>query len=239
MIGLQQYINEAYNEKKYGVLLDRVDLKGVTDQKKMAKLIKDGLEQAMTRYKLIRVEAVEKYNKKGEDDWNANFAKAIEKEEQKVIAYMKTKPGIMKRKPEKQQKYIDEKIEKFKKEWPTKHKKWLANIDFEEKYMRVYFYGDIHSGSSKTEYSNEYHDNDSKAAQISDTITSRQKHDEDWKSLEGLFITVQPSDLTRGWVSFDIYPEFPEEVQKKLDKEVRRFCDFMCGEYDSGRYMGD
>lgn len=239
MIGLQQYINEAYNEKKYGLLLDRVDLKGVTDQKKMAKLIKDGLEQAMTRYKVIRVEAVEKYNKKSEDDWNADFAKAIEKEEQRVIAYMKTKPGIMKRKPEKQQKYIDDKIEKFKKEWPAKHKKWLANIDFEEKYMRVYFYDDIHNGHSKREFSNQYHDNDSKAAQIAGEIVSKQEHDDAWKSLESLFITVEPSNLTRSWISFNVYPEFPEDVQKGLDKEIERFCDFMCGEYDSGRYMGD
>lgn len=237
MIGLQQYISEAYNEKEYGVLLDRVDLKGVTDAKKMAKLIKDGLEQAMTRYKVIRVEAVERYNKKRQDDHDAAMAKAIEREQERVIAYMKTKPGIMKRKPEKQQKYIDDRMEKFKKEYPGVS--WLAKVDFDEKYMRVYFHGDIHSGSSKTEYSNEYHDNGSKASRIAESITSNQKHDEDWKTLEALFITVKPSGLTDSWVSFEIYPEFPDEVQKKLDKEVRRFSDFMCGEYDSGRYMGD
>lgn len=237
MIGLQQYINEAYNEKKYGVLLDRVDLKRVTDQKKMAKLIKDGLDQAMTRYKVIRVDAVEAYNKKRQADHDARMAKDIEREQARVIAYMKTKPGIMKRKPEKQQEYIDKKMEKFKKEYPKAD--WLAEVDFPENFMRVYFNDDIHSGHSKTEYSNETLDNDTKASRISETITSKQKHDEAWQSLEGLFITVKPSGLTDRWVSFDIYPDFPEEVQSKLDKEVRGFGNFMSREYNSGRYMGD
>lgn len=237
MIGLQSYITESFNEKKYGVLLDRVDLKGVTDHNKMTKLIKDGLEQAMTRYKVIRVEAVDKYNKKKQDDHDAKMAKDIEKEQERVIAYMKTKPGIMKRKPEKQQEYIDKKMEKFKSEYPAA--KWLAKVDFAEKYMRVYFHDDIHSGNSKTEYSNEYHDNDSKAKRIAEQIVSGQKHDGVWKSLEGLFITVTHSDLTSDWISFDVYPEFPEDVQKGLDKEVRKFGEFMSSLYGNGRYMGD
>lgn len=237
MIGLQQYINEAYNEKEYGVLLDRVDLKDVKDAKKIAKAIEDGLDQAMTRYKVIRVEAVEAYNKKRQSDHDAQMAKAIEREQERVIAYMKTKPGIMKRKPEKQQEYIDKKMEKFKAEYPKA--KWLAEVDFPEKYMRVYFHGDIHSGNSKTEYSNEWIDNTKKAERIADDIVSGQKHDKAWQSLEGLFITVHTSALTDQWVSFEIYPDFPDDVQKELDKEVRNFGKFMSSQYGNGRYMGD
>lgn len=237
MIGLQQYISEAYNEKEYGVLLDRVDLKDVKDAKKIAKAIEDGLDQAMTRYKVIRVEAVEAYNKKRQSDHDAQMAKAIEREQERVIAYMKTKPGIMKRKLEKQQEYIDKKMEKFKAEYPKA--KWLAEVDFPEKYMRVYFHGDIHSGNSKTEYSNEWIDNTKKAERIADDIVSGQKHDKAWQSLEGLFITVHTSALTDQWVSFEIYPDFPDDIQKELDKEVRNFGKFMSSQYGNGRYMGD
>lgn len=248
MIGLQQYvggrcqqmtayINEAYNEEKYGVLLDRVDLKGVKDATKMTKLLKEGLDQAMTRYKVIRVEAIERYNKKGQEDYEKLKAEAIKKEEKKVIAYMKTKPGIMRRKPEKQQEYIDKKIEKFKAEYPKNH--WIKDIDFDEEYAKVTFYYDIHSGHAAREYRNKYYDNEKKAEEIIDYIVSKQEHDEAWKALEGLFITVSYGGLTDWTAKFNVYPDFPEDVQKGLDKEVERFCDFMSGEYGNGRYMGD
>lgn len=237
MIGLQQYINEAYNEEKYGVLLDRVDLKGVKDATKMTKLLKDGLDQAMTRYKVIRVEAVERYNKKSKEEYDKKMAEDIKKEEKKVIAYMKTKPGIMKRKPEKQQEYIDKKIEKFKAEYPKN--RWIKEIDFDEEYASVRFHYDIHSGHATTEYKDKYYDNEKKASEIVDYIVSKRDHDEAWAALEGLFITVDYSGLTSWTASFSVYPDFPEDVQKGLDKEVERFCDFMSGEYGSGRYMGD
>ena len=145
MIGITEFINESAARSQYGVLLDRLEFNKIPDLPKLTEMIKSAIEQANNRYKIIRVEAIEKLNASIKEYDNIQLKKALAQEEQHVIAYMKTKPGIMRRSEEKQRKYIDDKIEKFKSAWKGPR---LAAVEYDEKELRFSWHDDVHSEHS-------------------------------------------------------------------------------------------
>lgn len=233
MKSLVEYIAESSAINKYGVLLDYVELKKISDLNKLTSLLRDGLEQANSRYKVLRIEAIEQLNKKTQS-WNdAQLKKALANQEKKVIAYMKTKPGIMKRSEEKRQKYIDDKLEKFKSTFKGAS---LAAVEYDEKDLRFSWHADVHSEHSVTRLD---YDIDTVAKKVAEDIDNKRK-DSTWSHLIGISISVDNNELTNQWSpTFHIIPMFDEETEKTLSKEVRRFADFMTQQYDSGDYMGD
>ena len=62
MIGITEFINESAARSQYGVLLDRLEFNKIPDLPKLTEMIKSAIEQANNRYKIIRVEAIEKLN---------------------------------------------------------------------------------------------------------------------------------------------------------------------------------
>lgn len=235
MIELVQFINESVAKDRYGVLLDHIELNKIPSKEKLASLIEDGINQANSRYKILRIEAIEQLNKKT-TEWNkAKFADALKKEEDRVIAYMKTKPGIMKRSNEKRQKYIDDKLEKFKSEWKGAS---LQAVEYDENKLRFKWHNDVHSDHSSTslDYTPDY-----VAEQVAEYIYDK-RNDATWSHLTAIDISVDNHTLTldRFWSpTFNIIPMFDEETEETLSKEVQEFQDFMSAQYNSGHYMGD
>lgn len=236
MISLTQFILESTATRNYGVLLDHIEFKKIPEISKLTSLIKEGIIEANSRYKVLRIEAVERINDKRKQ-WDADkFKKELASEEKRVIAYMQTKPGIMKRSEEKRQKYINDKLEKFKSEWKGSR---LDAVEYDENKIRFAWHMDIHSEHSYTQLGYKLDRIDQLAENIAEYIDNR-KGDETWSHLTGINISVDNSGLTDQWSPcFHIIPMFDEETEKTLSKEVQRFCDFMTGEYNSGRYMGD
>lgn len=235
MIDLVQFINESIAKDKYGVLLDHIELNRIPSVEKLAQLIKEGITQANSRYKVLRIKAIEELNNKT-TEWNAEkLKKALAAQEKQVIAYMQTKPGIMKRSEEKRQKYIDDKLEKFKSEWKGVA---LQAVEYDENNLRFAWHHDVHhdNGYSQLDY-----DIDTVAKKVAQEI-DRQKKDSTWSHLTAIDISVDNDTLTlnKFWSPvFHIIPTFDEETEHTLSAEARKFQDFMSAQYNSGRYMGD
>ena len=233
MIGITEFINESAARSQYGVLLDRLEFNKIPNLSKLTTMIKSAIEQANNRYKIIRVEAIEKLNASRKEYDNIQLKKALAQEEQRVIAYMKTKPGIMRRSEEKQRKYIDDKIEKFKSAWKGPR---LAAVEYDEKELRFSWHDDVHSEHSSSQLND---DRDTVADRVAKDIDSK-RNDSTWSHLTGIDIAVNNSELTSDWCPrFEIIPMFDDETEKKLSKSVRNFSDFMDKQYNSGNYMGD
>lgn len=233
MIGLAEYITESVAMEKYGVLLDKIEFTKIPPVEKLITLIKEGITQANSRYKVLRIEAIEELNKKTQE-WNdAKLKKALADQEKKVIAYMQTKPGIMKRSEEKRQKYINDKLEKFKSEFKGAS---LAAVEYDEKNLRFAWHSDVHGEHS---YEQLDYPIDTVAERIANSIENNKK-DDTWSHLTGICVSVDNTELTNQWQpKFHIIPMFDKETEKKLSKEVQKFQDFMTKQYDSGKYMGD
>lgn len=233
MIGLTEFINESAARAQYGVLLDRLQFNKIPEVSKLTSMIKGSIEQANNRYKIIRIEAIEKLNASTQEYNDAKLKKALAKEEERIIAYMKTKPGIMKRSEEKQRKYIDDKIEKFKSTWKgTK----LAVVEYDEKTLRFSWHDDVHSEHSSSQLN---YDINTVAEKVAEDIDDM-RNDSTWSHLKGIDIAVNNQELTTDWCPrFEIIPMFDDETEKKLAKSVQQFADFMDKQYNSGNYMGD
>ena len=233
MKDLQLYVMESAAINHYGVLLDRIELNKIPSVEKLTQLIKDGITEANSRYKVLRIEAIEELNKKTQE-WNSEkLKKALAAQEKKVIAYMQTKPGIMKRTEEKRQKYINDKLEKFKSEFKGTS---LQAIEYDENKLRFAWHHDVHSEHS---YSQLDYDIDTVAKKVAEEIDS-QKKDTTWSHLEAISISVDNSGLTTNWSPvFHIIPMFDEETEKSLSKEMQKFQDYMSAQYKSNKYIGD
>lgn len=233
MKSLVEYIAESTAIKNYGVLLDHIEFSKIPSKEKLVALIKEGITQANSRYKVLRIEAIEQLNKKTQELNDANLKKALAAQEKKVIAYMQTKPGIMKRSEEKRQKYIDDKLEKFKSEYKGVS---LAAVEYDENNLRFAWHHDIHSEQSYTQLD---YDIDTVANKVAEDIDDKRK-DSTWSHLTGISISVDNSELTNKWSpKFHIIPMFDKETEKTLSKEVQKFQDFMTKQYNSSNYMGD
>lgn len=233
MKSLTEYIVESIATKQYGILLDHIEFQKIPDVNKLITLIKDGITQANSRYKVLRIEAIERLNKRTQE-WNdAKLKKALADEEKKVIAYMKTKPGIMKRSEEKRQKYINDKLEKFKSTFKGAS---LSAVEYDENKLRFAWHEDVHSEHS---YSQLDYDIDTVAKRVAEDIDDKRK-DSTWSHLTGISISVNNEQLTSQWEpQFHIIPMFDKETEKSLSKEIQKFQDFMTKQYDSNEYMGD
>lgn len=238
MLSLTEFINESTAIDSYGVLLDHIELKEIPNLEKLTSLIKEGIIQANSRYKVLRIEAVENLNKETQE-WNAEKLKdALQKEEKRVIAHMQTKPGIMKRSEEKRQKYINDRLEKFKSTWSGEP---LKAVEYDEHRIRFAWHNDITSEHSHTLLGQDIDNIDKVAKSVAEYIDRVKNRGEYWGHLTGISISVDNSDLTTNFFGpyFHIIPMFDEETEKKLSKHVRSFSDYMSKQYNSDRYMGD
>ena len=133
MKSLTQFLNESLlNEARNmvwpnSVLLNNIEIDASKSKDELKKILRDGFEDSFTRYRVLFVDSIEKETEETKNRLANDKAKYLEKMEKDIREYMLTKPGIMKRSPEKQQKYIDDKLAKLALEFDKKHQ-WLLDI---------------------------------------------------------------------------------------------------------------
>ena len=238
MKSLIQFLNESLvNETRNmvwpnSVLLNNIEIDVTKSEDELKKILRDGFEDSLRRYKVLFVDSIEKETEETKNRLANNKAKYLEKMEKDIREYMLTKPGIMKRSPEKQQKYVDDKLAKLALEFDKKNQ-WLlnvANAKIDDNRIEYNYYNDI--------YTNHSHkvirtiDN-----LINDVIEDIQKGD--WKNhIKSIMVSSNKFSRTFSF-GFDVAPVFDDEFEDELDASISRFSDFMSKEYASGRYMGD
>ena len=238
MKSLIQFLNESLvNETRNmvwpnSVLLNNIEIDATKSEDELKKILRDGFEDSLRRYKVLFVDSIEKETEETKNRLANNKAKYLEKMEKDIREYMLTKPGIMRRSPEKQQKYIDDKLSKLALEFDKKNK-WLLNIanaKIDDNRIEYNYYNDI--------YTNHSHrvirtiDN-----LINDVIEDIQKGD--WKNhIKSIMVSSNKFSRTFSF-GFDVAPVFDDEFEDELDASISKFSDFMSKEYASGRYMGD
>ena len=238
MKSLTQFLNESLlNETRKmvwsnSVLLNNIEIDTTKSEDELRKILRDGFEESLTRYRVLFVDSIEKETEETKNRLANNKAKYLEKMEKDIREYMLTKPGIMKRSPEKQQKYIDDKLAKLSLEFDKKHQ-WLldiANTKIDDNRIEYNYYDDIYTNHSHRRIST-----------IDDLVDSVIKdiQKEDWeKHIKSIMVSSNKFSRTFSF-GFDVAPVFDDEFEDKLDASIKRFSDFMSREYASGRYMGD
>ena len=238
MKSLTQFLNESLvNEARNmvwpnSVLLNNIEIDASKSEDELKKILRDGFEDSLTRYRVLFVDSIEKETEETKNRLANNKAKYLEKMEKNIREYMLTKPGIMRRSPEKQQKYVDDKLSKLALEFDKKNK-WLLNIanaKIDDNRIEYNYYNDI--------YTNHSHrvirtiDN-----LINDVIEDIQKGD--WKThIKSIMVSSNKFSRTFSF-GFDVAPVFDDEFEDELDASISKFSDFMSKEYASGRDMGD
>lgn len=238
MKSLTQFLNESLvNEARNmvwpnSVLLNNIEIDASKSEDELKKILRDGFEDSLTRYRVLFVDSIEKETEETKNRLANDKAKYLEKMEKDIREYMLTKPGIMKRSPEKQQKYVDDKLAKLALEFDKKNQ-WLLNIanaKIDDNRIEYNYYNDI--------YANHSHrvirtiDN-----LINDVIEDIQKGD--WKNhIKSIMVSSNKFSRTFSF-GFDVAPVFDDEFEDELDTSISKFSDFMSKEYASGRYMGD
>lgn len=233
MKSLSEYINEGKTDF-YGTVIQSIDIDPNTSEDKLIKILNDSLKKAIDKYKIIRISAVEKANEEADINSKKLLDDALKKGEKDIIKSMQSKPGILKRSPEKQRAWIDSKIEKLKSELGKKYPYVASHckIEFDDNEMRFGWHNDIYSNQRYSEYRGV-----NRLNEVVETIANEISTDKDYKHLKS--VQVLAKDFTGPYPRLDIFPMFDDEFEKKLAKSVKDFGEFMSREYQSGRYMGD
>lgn len=244
MKNLSDYILESSVMKYFDVIVDHIDLTDidVTDYNTVFKLIKEGITESKSRFQILRAEAVENYNKKYKEYTENALLKALPEEINKIVDHVKGLKSLMKRSEAYHQKYLNDKLEKFKTEFTQNKYKYLEKIiKFDENKASFYWYDNIFSNNECVSYKCEYYTDEQIAKKVTDYIVGCVKNkDEYWSNITAINIALEEKDLhDKQYVIFNIVPMFDKETEEKLDKKIRSFERAISREYDSGRYMGD
>lgn len=234
MRSLKEYIIEGKTDF-YGTIIQGIEIDPNASEDALRKILTEGINKAIDRYKIIRISAVEKANEESDIRAKKNLEDALKKGEQEIIKSMQSKPGILKRSPEKQRAWIDSKIEKLKSELGKKYD-YVAHyckIEFNDDDIRFGWHHDIWSNHGYSSYSGL-----KQISNIIDDIIKEISNKDDYKKhLKS--IQVLSKDFTDIYPTLHIFPIFDEEFEDELSASVKKFSDFMTKEYQSGRYMGD
>lgn len=238
MKSLTQFLNESLvNEARNmlwpnSVLLNNIEIDTTKSKDELKKILRDGFEDSLTRYRVLFVDSIEKETEETKNRLANNKAKYLEKMEKDIREYMLTKPGIMKRSPEKQQKYVDDKLAKLALEFDKKNQ-WLLNIanaKIDDNRIEYNYYNDIYTSHSHKIIKT-----------INDLVNNviEDINKEDWsKHIKSIMVSSNKFSRTFSF-GFDVVPVFDDEFEDELDASIAKFSDFMSREYASGRYMGD
>ena len=238
MKSLTQFLNESLlNEARKmvwpnSVLLNNIEIDASKSEDELKKILRDGFEDSLTRYRVLFVDSIEKETEETKNRLANNKAKYLEKMEKDIREYMLTKPGIMKRSPEKQQKYVDDKLAKLALEFDKKNQRLLnvANAKIDDNRMEYNYYNDIYKNHTHIEIR-------TIDDLINDVIGDIKK--EDWnKHIKSIMVSSNKFSRTFSF-GFDVAPVFDDEFEDELDASIAEFSNFMSKEYASGRYMGD
>lgn len=222
--------------EQYGTPINHTELNYKMSESELTKLISDSIDEVVNKFKIIRISAAEEATKESEKRTNEKLEKKLKDSEKGIIKLMQSKPGILKRSPEKQQEWINAKIEKLKSELSKQYaympKKYDINIKDEN--IRFFWYSDIYTEHTCREYSLGRKDD-----LIECIINDIKKCDKDeaWRNIQSIdFCSKSFIDY---FGNIYIVPLFDEETEEKLSQSVKKFGEFLSNEYGRGKYIGD
>lgn len=234
MKSLSQYINEA-NQPKYGTVLQSIEIDTSLSTSQLRAILKDGFEKAIERYKVIRVEAVAKANEEEDIRIKKKWDDTLKAAEEDIIDSIQYKPGILRRSPEKQRAWVDQKIQSLK--WQlSKNYDYIAKhceVEFDNEEITFGYHNDIYSDNGYISCKGTV----GLSNVISDIIEDATEKDDFKNHLKSIQLVA--SNFTTKYPYIGVYPMFDDEFEDTLAKSVQKFSDFMSKEYSSGRYMGD
>lgn len=201
------------------VILDIVD----TNISNVDKKIVEGYESAFTKLKILRVETFT-----AEDDARIADNKRIDKE--KALAIMQSKPGLMKRSPEKQEEWVNKKMEELAKENSWRYARRIVDIP---KSFLVGVHTDIHHDHGYETIKTEYADPIKGLTDIANELKKKSRYDTCWEYLKQICYS------TSSYGSIHIHFIFDAMTEEQLTQEQKAFSDFMCREYANSKYTGD
>ena len=114
---------------------------------------------------------------------------------------------------------------------PTK----IENVTIGLDNFRILVHNDIHSQQSSREIKWDSSNMDELSKNIFDAFPNTEEFKEHFR---GFAIYTDQKNISK-FDSIHITFMFDDEFEDKLDKDVKKFADFMQKEYQSGRYMGD
>lgn len=254
---LSDFINEyKLNENKlqdqYGVFLASANIVSsvrgtvkdgdIESKDLLASTIEEAIKEATSKYKVLRIKAVEEFTEKKKKRIEDRDRKAIEDAEKRFYELMKTKPGIMRRSEKLRQEWIDGKMKEFKrdyKEYYKKHPDYFPALEYDEKNVEIDFHDDYLKPDSFTSLNMKFLDVQAVSKHIADAIGTEYP----WTHLKAINIAVS-WDALHSWApTFHVYPMFDEETTKQIEKESTEFnknlADYMSRMYDQGSYSGD
>ena len=244
MKSLVQYINEwkkDYIENFGRICINSIDINTSDSPEKIKKKINDGILESWSKFLIARISIIEEYNKTQTDNHQTRKAAALKKAEEYWLKYKESKPGILKRSPEKQQEWLNDKLKKSSDEFDNNPFNKFIPIDASvkpDKLKLTYCWHDDLTGNS--------HKSDIKEDRMIDILndiidTLKKYPDTTYNKLKK--IVVATNSFTNRWndTVFDIFPVFDDETEDKLEKERYEFGQRMQKWYDStaGHYRGD
>lgn len=244
MKSLVQYINEwkkDYIENFGRICINSIDINTSDSPEKIKKKINDGILESWSKFLIARISIIEEYNKTQTDDRQTRKAAALKKSEEYWLKYKESKPGILKRSPEKQQEWLNDKLKKSSDEFDNNPFNKFIPIDASvkpDKLKLTYCWHDDLTGNS---YKSDIKE-DRMIDILNDIIDTLKKYpDTTYNKLKK--IVVATNSFTNRWndTVFDIFPVFDDETEDRLDKERYEFGQRMSKWYDStaGHYRGD
>ena len=197
--------------------------------------------ESWSKFLIARISIIEEYNKTETDKRQTWKANALKKAEEYWLKYKESKPGILKRSPEKQQEWLNDKLKKSSDEFDNNPFNKFIPIDASvkpDKLKLTYCWHDDLTGNS---YKSDIKE-DRMIDILNDIIDTLKKYpDTTYNKLKK--IVVATNSFTNRWndTVFDIFPVFDDETEDRLDKERYEFGQRMSKWYDStaGHYRGD
>lgn len=244
MKSLVQYINEwkkDYIENFGRICINSIDINTSDSSEKIKKKINDGILESWSKFLIARISIIEEYNKTQTDNHQTMKAAALKKSEEYWLKYKESKPGILKRSPEKQQEWLNDKLKKSSDEFDNNPFNKFIPIDASvkpDKLKLTYCWHDDLTGNS---YKSDIKE-DRMIDILNDIIDTLKKYpDTTYNKLKK--IVVATNSFTNRWndTVFDIFPVFDDDTEDRLEKERYEFGQRMRKWYDSteGHYRGD
>lgn len=244
MKSLVQYINEwkkDYIEDFGRICINSIDINTSDSSEKIKKKINDGILESWSKFLIARISIIEEYNKTQTDNYQTIKAAALKKSEEYWLKYKESKPGILKRSPEKQQEWLNDKLKKSSDEFDNNPFNKFIPIDASvkpDKLKLTYCWHDDLTGNS---YKSDIKE-DRMIDILNDIIDTLKKYpDTTYNKLKK--IVVATNSFTNRWndTVFDIFPVFDDDTEDRLEKERYEFGQRMRKWYDSteGHYRGD
>lgn len=245
MKNLVDFVAESAAIERFPLILSELKIEGELTEDAIMKAVEEASHK-------LAIASIEGWQKAAEDmkEYQAkDMQREIEMTRKAAIKAMQSKPGILKRKPEAQEKWIQQNIDKAVGWLKDQHIVDLKEYDkfIERAENAQYEFAWFHNLVDDGMYTR-CEDAKSLTKAVLNSINGHKGH-ETWDKMTSIvFCVAEKSFLWKGfgnkpatptWPDIKVVPMFPEEIEKDLSKSAKGWNDAISKAYDSGKYMGD